>query len=93
MISDAPGARDEDVDLTVTNGVLDLKINRKPPSEWDGNTYHHKERKFSGRHRRLTLPTYADGDHPVANLCCGVLKITFPKLGETSKLKKIPIMH
>jgi HSP20 family molecular chaperone IbpA len=77
--------------MTVTQGVLDVKINRKPPTE--GDVYHHKERRFNGRYRRVTLPTYCDGDHPVANLCCGVLKITFPKLGDTLKLKKIPIMH
>jgi HSP20 family protein len=92
--SDAPGAFDEDVDLSVSNGVLDVKINRKAPNEGVEHIHHRTERRFASRHRRVTLPPNADGDHPVANLCCGVLKITFPKLGESSMMmKKIPIMH
>lgn len=92
IILDAPGVNDEDVELSVVNGILDVKINRKPPQERVVGIHHRAERRFAERHRRLRLPENADGDHPVASLNNGVLLITFPKLGE-SAVKKIPIMH
>lgn len=92
IIVDAPGVNDEDVDISVVNGILDVKMNRKPPQERIVGIHHRAERRFAERHRRLRLPENADGDHPVASLNNGVLTITFPKLGE-SLVKKIPIVQ
>jgi hypothetical protein len=90
---DAPGANHEDIDLSVSNGILDVRINRKTPHDREVGIHHRTERRFAERHRRLRLPTNADGENPQANLCEGVLKITFPKVGDSSLVKKIPVMQ
>jgi hypothetical protein len=90
---DAPGANHEDIDLSVSNGILDVRINRKTPHDREVGIHHRTERRFAERHRRLRLPTNADGENPQANLCEGVLKITFPKVGESSLVKKIQVMQ
>lgn len=90
---DAPGTNHEDIDLSVSNGILDVRINRKTPHDREVGIHHRTERRFAERHRRLRLPANADGDQPQANLCEGVLKITFPKLGDSSLVKKIPVMQ
>ena len=90
---DAPGANHDDIDLSVSNGILDVRISRKTPHDREVGIHHRTERRFAERHRRLRLPANADGDQPQANLCEGVLKITFPKVGDSSLVKKIHVMQ
>jgi HSP20 family protein len=88
---DAPGARDEDVELSVSNGMLGVRVTRQKTVERDIGIHHRTERSFCEMRRTVPIPTNANPDAAVANLNHGVLTISFPKLQQTPTAKKIPL--
>lgn len=90
---DAPGARDEDVDVTVTQGVLHVKISRQKLTERDVGFYHREERLFVERRRSIKLPENADADHAVASLKNGILSVTLPKMSGAVPKRNIPLLR
>jgi HSP20 family protein len=88
---DAPGARDEDVELSVSNGMLGVCVTRQRTVERDVGIHHRTERSYCEMRRTMPLPTNANPDAAVANLTRGILTISFPKLNQTPSAKKIPL--
>lgn len=66
---DLPGVKPEDVELTLENGVLTVKGERKHPGD--------RASKFE---RAITLPDEVNADAITANLSDGVLEIVMPKV-------------
>eukprot|EP00602_Paraphysomonas_sp_CaronLab_P006306 CAMPEP_0185027850 /NCGR_PEP_ID=MMETSP1103-20130426/13116_1 /TAXON_ID=36769 /ORGANISM="Paraphysomonas bandaiensis, Strain Caron Lab Isolate" /LENGTH=113 /DNA_ID=CAMNT_0027562003 /DNA_START=234 /DNA_END=575 /DNA_ORIENTATION=- len=90
--ADVPGAKDEDVELKIENGMLALRVTREQTRERDVGIEHRRERFFGELKRTIKLPSNADQDNATATLEGGVLSITLPKLDAAAPGKKIPLV-
>ncbi len=86
---DLPGASSDNVDLTVHNGVLTIKGERKQPVGEDVK-YLFNTRQFGAFERSIKLSSAVDSSNVKAVFENGVLKIEIPK-AEISKPRKIEI--
>ncbi len=85
--AELPGMAEHALDLTVQNGMLFIRGERKPA---EGRTYLYDNRFYGRVERVVTLPDAIDTDNMEAKLVAGVLTITFPK-SPKAKAKKIAI--
>jgi HSP20 family protein len=88
-----PGAKIEDVELSIENGMLGVKVTRNKMIEKDIGVQHRVER-FVGEWRRMVkIPKNADFNQAAAKLNDGVLIITLPKFEEevSSTKRMVPI--
>jgi len=85
--AELPGVREEDVDVTVHNGVLFIRGERKPE---EGRRYLYNGRAYGRFERVITLPDAVKTDDVQAALKDGILSITLPKSPE-AKPKKITL--
>lgn len=88
-----PGVSEEDIELTVDNGVLTIRGEKKTEEERKGDTWYFSERQYGAFRRSFRLPEDADGPAAAAHMKDGVLHITVPKkaLAEPETAKKIEI--
>jgi HSP20 family protein len=84
--ADLPGLTEQDVELTVHDGELTLRGERK--CERQDCLY--EGRRFGRFEQRITLPADVDPDAVEARLANGVLRVTFPK-SPASKPRKIAV--
>jgi HSP20 family protein len=90
--ADLPGMDEKDVNLTVHNGVLSLRGEKKSEHTDERENYHVMERSYGSFQRSIRLPDTIDEDKAQARFDKGVLTITLPKRPETvSAQKKIEI--
>lgn len=89
ITADIPGVEAKDIDLSVENGVLAIKGERKSEREEKKGGREITERYYGAFHRYVRLPEDVDEKDVKANYAKGVLKISL-KRGE-SKVKKIPV--
>lgn len=90
--AELPGIEEKDVQVSVRDGVLSLKGEKKSERDEKKDTYHLVERSYGSFERSFTLPDSADQDKIAANFNKGVLRIVVPKRAEAVKAeKKIPI--
>jgi HSP20 family protein len=88
--AELPGVDPKDVEVTVHDGTLYLKGERKYEKEVKEENYHHVERAYGAFARSLTLPASIDQEKVQAEFKDGVLNLTMPKR-EEAKAKKIKI--
>jgi HSP20 family protein len=83
---DAPGMTDQDIEVSVHNGDLVIRGERKCERKegW------YDTRRYGRFEQRVTLPSAVDADKVEAKLTNGVLAITFPK-SEEAKPRKITL--
>lgn len=77
--ADIPGVAAKDVEVTLENGVLTIRGERKSEHKEERDNYHRIERFSGSFSRRFTLPDAADGDGVEAEMKNGVLKLRIPK--------------
>lgn len=85
--AELPGVAEKDLDITVHNGMLFIRGERKPE---EGRRYLYNGRSYGRFERVITLPEAVDTDGVQAALKDGVLCITLPKSPE-AKPKKITL--
>jgi HSP20 family protein len=85
-----PGARPEDVQITVQGDTLTIRGERKAEEERKGEHWHLRERSAGVFQRSLTLGTPFNADKAQAHYEHGVLTLTLPK-AEESKPRQIRI--
>jgi HSP20 family protein len=85
-----PGVRREDVKITVNEGVLTVKGEKKQDREIKEDQYRRLERAFGAFERSFTLPTSVQSEKIGANFNHGVLTITIPK-AEQAKSREIEV--
>jgi HSP20 family protein len=85
-----PGFKESQVDLTVEDGILTVKGERRFEAETSERNYHRVERSYGTFVRSFTLPTNVDQGRIEARFADGVLAIDMPKREET-KPKQIRI--
>jgi HSP20 family protein len=88
-----PGVSDEDIDLTVENGLVTVSGEKRSHEEKRGDTWYFSERQYGAFRRTFTLPEDAQGDKASAKMKEGVLHVTVPKKAPeaASEAKKISI--
>ena len=94
ITADIPGVDPEDIDVTMENGVLTIKGERKIENHDDGsdNGYRRVERVYGGFYRRFTLPDTADAEAISASGKHGVLEVVIPKRAALQP-KRIAVSH
>jgi HSP20 family protein len=88
--ADLPGVEAKDIEVTVADGVLTLRGEKKEEKEERKENYYRSER-FAGRfYREIPLPPGADAEKVSAASTKGVVTITIPKKPEAQP-KKIAV--
>ena len=77
--ADLPGLTEKDVEVTVQDGTLGIKGERKAETEEKKDDYYYCERSYGGFARMLTLPTGVDPEKVKATFKNGVLEVRMPK--------------
>lgn len=88
--AELPEVNKEDVHVSVSNGVMTLKGERKQEKEEKGKKYHRIERHYGSFCRSFTLPDDVDAANVTAAFKDGMLTVKLPKAAE-SKPKAIEI--
>ncbi len=86
---EVPGFEKDDIDISLTNGVLSISGERQFEEE-TGRNYRRVERFYGKFFRSFQLPTTVDAANIKANLKSGILTLTLPKRDE-AKPRQIPV--
>jgi len=77
-----PGMDKGDVDITLANGALTIRGEKKREDEEKGKDFYRKERSFGAFRRTLPIPVDVDENAIEASFRKGVLYIDLPKTEE-----------
>ena len=83
-----PGVEEKDVTVTLTNGILTIKGEKKTEHEETSGQTYLAERSYGAFERALRLPDSIDEAKLEARFDKGVLKIVAPKRPEALKAEK-----
>lgn len=88
-----PGAAVGEINLTVDNGALTIRSDKKTQSEKTGGTWCFSERQHGAFRYSFRLPEDADGQAASARMEDGVLHVSVPKkaLEQPETARKIEI--
>jgi len=89
IIADLPGARKEDIEISIDGNVLAISAEVESSAEEKEENYVCRERLYKKFTRRLTLPAEVDIDRASSSFKNGTLRITLPK--KESRGRKIKI--
>lgn len=92
LTAELPGVDSKDVEITVEDGVLTIRGEKKEVFKADESKFFVWERRYGSFQRTFALPPFVDFEKVTAKFDNGVLTLTFPK-SEKAKVhgKKIPI--
>lgn len=79
ITAELPGVKDEDVHITVQDGVLRISGQRRLEEETHDDRFHRIERSYGDFERSFALPRGVSEDAIRASVAYGVLKVTVPK--------------
>jgi len=85
-----PGIDVKDLNITLTDGIITIKGEKKKETEEKEENYHRIERHYGSFERSFRVPDKVKTDKLDANYKDGVLKLTLPK-AEISDVKKIEV--
>ncbi|MGZ8224966.1 MAG: Hsp20/alpha crystallin family protein [Methylobacter sp.] len=88
--ADIPGVKPEEIEVSMENGVLTIKGEKKTEANTEREGYKRVERTYGSFYRRFSLPDTANADAINAKSKNGVLEIVIPKR-ESIKPKKINV--
>lgn len=83
---DLPEVEKKDIDVSVDNGTLTIKGERKLEQEEKKKNYHRIERSYGSYFRSFDLPDYVDANKIEAKSKDGVLRVTLPKNPNAKRL-------
>ncbi len=92
IAAELPGMAEKDVDLTIDEGVLRVRGEKRNERTGEEKGYHISERSYGSFERAFALPDGLDLDKVTAEFKDGVLTVTLPK-DETKRetVRKIDI--
>lgn len=90
--ADIPGVDPKDIDITVEDGVLTIKGEKKEEREEKKQNFHRTERFIGQFFRQISLPSGVDENNVTASTAKGVITITIHKK-PGSHPKKIAIQE
>ncbi len=88
--AEVPGMDAKDIDISLSDGVLTIKGEKKQEREEKEADYHLVERSYGAFTRSIQLPREVQGDKISASYKDVILRITLPK-SEEAKKKEIKI--
>jgi HSP20 family protein len=88
--AEVPEIKKEDVKVTVDNGVLNIRGERKQEKEEKNKKFHRIERYYGSFSRTFTLPDNVDEKNIEASFKDGMLNLQIPKV-EKAKPKAIDV--
>lgn len=88
--AEVPGLKKEDIQVSLEDGLLTIRGEKKQESETRKRNYHFVERVFGKFERSFRLPENVKGDAIQAKYDSGVLSIVIPK-SEAAKPKQIEV--
>src|SRR5262245_22100037 len=89
--AEIPGIKREDIELSVENGILTLRGEKKQEKQVESENAFRQERFYGSFVRSFVLPSLIDSDRIQATYRDGVLEVVVPK-AEEAKPKKIKIV-
>jgi HSP20 family protein len=87
---EVPGMDKKDINITVSDGMLTIRGEKKHEKKEENEQYHHVERRYGAFSRTMRLPHEVEADKVDATYKEGVLSIRLPK-SEAVEPKKIEI--
>jgi HSP20 family protein len=90
VTAELPGIRPEDLEVSLEDGVLTIKGERKFSQESSDQQWHRVERRYGAFRRTITLPTQTNADEIEASFENGLLEVVVPK-AEEARPRKIQI--
>jgi len=84
---EVPGVEMEDIDISITDGALTIKGEKKLEEETKKEGYYHSERYYGSFHRTIPIPEGIDESKISASCDSGVLEVILPKAEETKSHK------
>ena len=90
LLADLPGVKPEEIDVSMENGVLTVKGEKRTEAKTEEEGYKRVERMYGSFYRRFSLPDTANPDAISAVSKHGVLEIVIPKR-ESVQPKKINV--
>lgn len=90
ITAEIPGIKREDIKISIEEGVLTLRGERKEEKEEKGRKFHRMERFYGTFSRSFALPQNVDENHVEANFHDGLLTLQIPKM-EAEKPKSIEV--
>lgn len=85
IIAELPGLEEKDIEVTIENGTLSMKGEKKVEREEKGADWLLSERRYGAFHRTFRLPDTVDEDKVAARFDKGVLTLTLPKTVKPAK--------
>lgn len=87
-----PGMSEEDVELTLADGMLKIRGEKRATEESKEKDFYRCERSYGAFNRLIEIPGEVDEDRIEANFSKGVLNITLPKSAEArDKVHRIDV--
>jgi HSP20 family protein len=86
--AELPGVDEKDVSVTLSNGILTIKGEKKHEMEEKGENYYLAERSFGSFERAIRLPDTIDDAKVEAKFDKGVLRVTAAKKPEAIKAER-----
>jgi HSP20 family protein len=90
LVLELPGVKPEDVKLSLENGTMMIRGEKKQVAEEKTERVHRYERSYGVFERRFSLPNSVDVEAIKANFEQGVLTVTLPKV-ERARPREIPV--
>jgi HSP20 family protein len=92
VTAELPGIDEKDIDVTLANGMVTIKGEKKEEHEDNKSGYHRIERSYGTFRRSVSLPAEVDDSKASAEFSKGVLTLTVPKTETAQKLgRKIAV--
>ena len=92
VTAELPGVEEKDVQVTIDQGVLTIKGEKKEEKEEKNKNYYRVERSFGSFQRSFSLPKDVEEEKIEASFNNGVLSVKLPKNWEAQQsAKMIPI--
>ena len=92
VCAEIPGVEAKDIDVSVEDGTLRIRREKKYEREENEKGQYRMERSYGSFERAIPLPVEVDEAKAKAEFKNGVLRLTLPKRpGAQSRRKKIPV--
>lgn len=88
---DLPGVNKEDLDITLNDGYVTVKAERRESHDVNNDKVHRSERSYGSVQRTIAIPKNADASSAEAKLENGVLSIRFPKKEVSPEGRKLQV--
>jgi HSP20 family protein len=88
--AEIPGINPKELDVSLTDGLLTVKGEKRKESEERGETYHRIERRYGAFERSFHVPDSIQADRVGAEYRDGILTLTLPKV-ERRRVRQIDV--